>query len=104
MTYGLILVFEELRSLIVDNDVHGVPVPDWLNGSIALGGVITYPVYRLFISGVCLLVAAIMYWVHGNTRTGMMIRAGARHREQQPTPGLQIPCLSRQFLDLKKVW
>src|SRR3546814_16326964 len=38
MTYGLILVFDELRRLIVDNDVHGVPVPEWLNGPIALGG------------------------------------------------------------------
>ena len=27
LTYGLILVFEELRSLIVGNDVHGVAVP-----------------------------------------------------------------------------
>ena len=26
LTYGLILVFEELRSLLVGNDVHGVPV------------------------------------------------------------------------------
>ena len=32
MTYGLILVFEELRSILVDNDVHGVPVP---TGSVA---------------------------------------------------------------------
>src|SRR5450631_2231506 len=37
MTYGLILVFEELRSILVDNDVHGVPVPAWLNGSVQLG-------------------------------------------------------------------
>ena len=37
MTYGLILVFEELRSILVDNDVHGVPVPPWLAGSIAAG-------------------------------------------------------------------
>ncbi len=27
MTYGLILVFEELRSILVGDDVHGVPVP-----------------------------------------------------------------------------
>ena len=52
MTYGLILVFEELRSILVGNDVHGVPLPAWLQGSIPLGGVMTYPVYRLFISGV----------------------------------------------------
>ncbi|HQR10832.1 MAG TPA: branched-chain amino acid ABC transporter permease, partial [Casimicrobiaceae bacterium] len=32
MTYGLILVFEELRSILVDNDVHGVTVPPWLAG------------------------------------------------------------------------
>ncbi len=27
MTYGLILVFEELRSILVGDDVHGVPIP-----------------------------------------------------------------------------
>ena len=48
MTYGLILVFEELRSILVGNDVHGVPAPPWLAGSIALGDLMTYPVYRLF--------------------------------------------------------
>src|SRR6478752_7747454 len=36
LTYGLILVFEELRSLIVGNDVHGVAVPAILGGSIPL--------------------------------------------------------------------
>ena len=36
LTYGLILVFEELRSLIVGNDVHGVAVPDIFNWSIPL--------------------------------------------------------------------
>jgi branched-chain amino acid transport system permease protein len=34
MTYGLILVFEELRSLLVGDDVHGVQAPDWLAGTI----------------------------------------------------------------------
>ena len=34
LTYGLILVFEELRSIIVGNDVHGVNVPDILNLSL----------------------------------------------------------------------
>src|SRR5690606_14631203 len=55
MTYGLILVFEELSSIIVGNYVYGVPVPSWLNCSVALGDVMTYPVYRLFISAMCIL-------------------------------------------------
>ena len=33
MTYGLILVFEELRSLIVGDDVHGVKAPEILAGT-----------------------------------------------------------------------
>ena len=32
MTYGLILVFEELRSIIVGDDVHGVQPPDLARG------------------------------------------------------------------------
>src|SRR5262249_21346509 len=57
MTYGLILVFEELRSLAVGDDVHGVATPPWLSGALPLGDTMTYPVYRLFISAVCLLLA-----------------------------------------------
>ena len=30
MTYGLILVFEELRSILVGDDVHGVAIPELL--------------------------------------------------------------------------
>ena len=41
MTYGLILVFEELRSIIVGDDVHGVAAPAWLSGSVPLGDVMT---------------------------------------------------------------
>jgi branched-chain amino acid transport system permease protein len=95
MTYGLILVFEELRTLVIDNDVHGVPVPDWLQGSIPLGGVMTYPAYRLFISAVCLLVAGLMYWVLTRTRLGMMIRAGSSNREMIDSLGIDINRLFR---------
>ena len=45
MTYGLILVFEELRSLLVGNDVHGVKVPPWLDGSFYMIG--AYMAYAL---------------------------------------------------------
>src|SRR6478672_3442869 len=57
MTYALILVFEEMRSILVGNDVHGVQAPPWLAGSIALGELMTYPVYRLFASAACIVVA-----------------------------------------------
>lgn len=95
MTYGLILVFEEVRSLIVGDDVHGVEPPAWLAGSIALGDVMTYPVYRLFISAVCVLVALLLWLVVTRTRLGMMIRAGASNREMVQSLGVDIQFLYR---------
>jgi branched-chain amino acid transport system permease protein len=95
MTYGLILVFEELRSLIVGDDVYGVKPPEGLAGTIPLGDVMTYPVYRLFISAVCLALAAGMWFVFARTRLGMMIRAGATNREMVQSLGIDIKFLYR---------
>jgi branched-chain amino acid transport system permease protein len=95
MTYGLILVFEELRSLLVGDDVHGVPVPPWLDSALQLNDVMTYPVYRLFISGVCLLLAIGMWFVFTRTRLGMMIRAGTANREMVQSLGIDITLLYR---------
>jgi branched-chain amino acid transport system permease protein len=95
MTYGLILIFEEMRSLLVGNDVHGVQPPEWLAGTFALGEVMTYPVYRLFISGVCLALAAGMWFVFTRTRLGMMIRAGSSNREMVQSLGIDIKFLYR---------
>ena len=95
MTYGLILVFEELRSLLVGDDVHGVQAPALLSGTLPLGDVMTYPVYRLFVSGVCLLLALGMWFVFTKTRLGMMIRAGSTNREMVQSLGIDIKFLYR---------
>ncbi|KAF7961643.1 ABC transporter permease [Cupriavidus sp. UYMU48A] len=95
MTYGLILVFEELRSILVGDDVHGVPIPAFLDGALPIGNDMTYPVYRLCISAVCLLVAAAMYFVIRRTRLGMMIRAGATNREMVQSLGINVTVLYR---------
>jgi branched-chain amino acid transport system permease protein len=95
MTYGLILVFEELRSMLLGDEVHGVAPPDWLAGSIALGDMMSYPVYRLFISVVCVAVALAMWAVMTRTRLGMRIRAGASNREMVRAMGVNIRLLYR---------
>jgi branched-chain amino acid transport system permease protein len=95
LTYGLILVFEELRSIIVGNDVHGVNVPDILNWSLPLTDTLSYPVYRLFMSAVCVVLAALLYVLIRRTRLGMMIRAGASNREMVQSLGLNINLVYR---------
>jgi branched-chain amino acid transport system permease protein len=95
MTYALILVFEELRSMIVDNDVHGVQAPGWLAGGFSLGGLMAYPWYRVFASGACIVLALGLYWVVNRTRLGMMIRAGASNRDMVRGLGIDIKLLYR---------
>jgi len=55
----------------------------------------SYPLYRLFISVVCLAVAAGMYFVFTRTRLGMMIRAGSTNREMVQSLGIDVTFLYR---------
>jgi branched-chain amino acid transport system permease protein len=95
LTYALILVFEEMRSLLVGNDVHGVAAPSWLAGGFRLGALMEYPWYRVFASAACLVVALALYAVVNRTRLGMMIRAGASNRDMVRGLGVDIRRLYR---------
>ncbi|WP_395692855.1 branched-chain amino acid ABC transporter permease, partial [Piscinibacter sp.] len=95
MTYALILVFEELRSLTVGNDVHGVQAPAWLAGGFRLGELMSYPWYRVFASVACIVLAVALYWVVNKTKLGMMIRAGASNRDMVRGLGIDIQRLYR---------
>jgi branched-chain amino acid transport system permease protein len=94
LTYGLILIFEEMRSVLWGDDVHSVAVPAPLDFSVALGATQSYPVYRLFISAVCLVLAGAMAWLIQRTRLGMMIRAGAANRDMAQALGIDIRLLN----------
>ena len=67
--------------------------PDMLNGSISLTDNMSYPVYRLAVSVVCLALAIGMYWVIQKTRLGMTIRAGASNREMVESLGINVRTL-----------
>jgi len=95
LTYGLILVFEELRSLLVGDEVHGVDIPALFSGSIQLSEILSYPVYRLVISAVCIVLAVALYFVIQRTRLGMMIRAGNHDRTMVEALGININMIYR---------
>lgn len=95
LTYGLILIFDELRSLLVGDEVYSVKVPQWLDFSVPLGGIMTYPAYRLFMSGVCLLVALALYLFIQRTTVGARIRAGASNRDMVQILGINIDMVYR---------
>ena len=92
-TFGLILFFNEAVRLIWGPEGLVVPLPSWLDGVVALGFGITYPVYRIFIIIVGLLVAFGLYLLVGKTRIGMLIRAGASNRTMAAALGVDIGTL-----------
>jgi branched-chain amino acid transport system permease protein len=90
LTFGLIYIFEELRSLAWGDDVHSVKIPELLRLSIPLTENLSYPVYRLFIAGLCIALAIGLYLLINKTRLGMKIRAGAFNRDMAEALGVNI--------------
>jgi branched-chain amino acid transport system permease protein len=85
LSFGLILVIDEVRQLLFGKDVHSVLPPEGLRGAIQLTDNLSYPVYRLAICAFCLVAAAIIYLVITRTKIGMIVRAGAENREMTRT-------------------
>ena len=95
LTYALILVFEELRSLSSATTCTASRRRRGSTGGFRLGGLMEYPWYRVFASAACLVVALALYAVVNRTRLGMMIRAGASNRDMVRGLGVDIRRLYR---------
>ncbi|WP_445158615.1 branched-chain amino acid ABC transporter permease [Halomonas sp. E14] len=93
LTFGLILVLNEMQRIIWGGDVHSVPVPELFNGRIQLTDNLQYSHYRLFVMGVCLALAGVIYWVIRHTRLGIIIRAGAVNRDMVEGLGINVRTL-----------
>ncbi len=90
LTFGLILILDEAQQLLFGSDFHAVTPPGWLSGSLPLTEGQDYPVYRLFVSAVCLVVAAGLSLLITRTRLGMAIRAGATNRQMAEILGINV--------------
>ena len=94
LTYGLILIFNEAQRIVFGSDPHSVPVPQVFSGSIPLTDTLSYPIYRLAVSGICLILVAAMIFVIQKTRLGMYVRAGSVNREMVQLLGVDVGRLS----------
>ena len=95
LSFGLILVIDEVRQILFGKDVHSVAPPSWLQGSIQLTDVLSYPVYRIALCIVCLVLAAAIFYVIQRTRLGMIIRAGAENRDMTRCLGIPFDLVNR---------
>ena len=95
LSFGLILVIDEARQILFGKDVHSVAAPSWLQGSIQLTDVLSYPIYRLALCVVCLILAAAIFFVIQKTRFGMVIRAGSENRDMTRALGIPFDLVNR---------
>jgi branched-chain amino acid transport system permease protein len=95
LSFGLILVLDELRHILFGKDVHSVAAPEFLRGSIQLTYVLSYPVYRLALCAFCLAIAVAIFFVIQKTRIGMIVRAGAENRDMTRALGIPFDVVNR---------
>jgi branched-chain amino acid transport system permease protein len=89
-TFGIILFLNQGVKIIWGAAPLSVPVPEVLQGSIALAQGVLYPVYRLAIIGAGLGVALALHLVINHTRIGMLIRAGSTNAPMVSALGVDI--------------
>ncbi|NNK93939.1 MAG: branched-chain amino acid ABC transporter permease [Desulfobacterales bacterium] len=92
-TFGLILFLNELTRIIWGKQPLFMDVPPFLSGSIELLPGLPYPIYRLAVIGVGLIVALSLWILFSHTRIGMQIRAGASNRTMVAALGVNIRLL-----------
>ncbi len=94
-TFGIIVTLNEAVRLLWGSAPLELPMPDLLSGSFMLMDGLRYPVYRIAITAVGLLVGLALAFLVNRTRAGMLIRAGASNPDMVNALGVDIRRLFR---------
>ncbi len=89
-TFALILIFSEGTRWIFGSFPLFLEIPDYLSGPVSLPLGVQYPLYRLTIIAIGLVVAAGLFALIARTRIGIQIRAGEADREMIGALGVDI--------------
>lgn len=89
-TFALILIFSEGTRWLFGSFPLFLDIPDYLAGAVNLPGGIQYPLYRIALIIIGLLVALGLALMIGKTRIGIQIRAGENDREMIAALGIDI--------------
>ncbi len=89
ITMGGMIVGEEIIKMIWGPQQQPLPLPTSLRGSFVFGDV-AIEKYRVLAVAIGLLVFAVLLWVLGRTKIGLLIRAGVQDREMVESLGYRI--------------
>jgi branched-chain amino acid transport system permease protein len=92
LTVGISLVIMEGVKVFWGTESLSIRVPPILEGRLGLGG-LDYPVYRLFVIGLALVVLAFLAFLLYKTRLGMLVRAAVSDAGMVNALGINVPVL-----------
>jgi branched-chain amino acid transport system permease protein len=90
VTFGLIMVLNEVTRMIWGPVPVPMPLPKLLSGSVTVFPGVIYPSFRLAILVMGMIVALGLYFVVTHTRIGMWVRAGASNRPIASAMGVNV--------------
>ena len=89
LTVGIAFVVADLSLAVFGGNPKSLDPPDVLSGSVRFGD-ITYPLYRLTVIAVAILVGVGLYLVQYRSRLGAILRAGVDDRETAAAMGINV--------------
>ena len=89
-TFGIILTANEATKMIFGPQALFLNPPSWLSETVNILPDTPYPAYRLFVIISGIAIALLLRHLITHTRLGMLIRAGATHREMVMALGFNI--------------
>lgn len=93
LTFGLSYVMVEVIRILFGKEGIPFETPEFLQGAVSLGFGY-FPLYRVFLIGVCVVVVGALYLCLERTKFGLVVRAGAADPEIVRVLGV----------DIRKVW
>lgn len=89
LTFGFIYIFQDIGLWLWPRSVLVISKPAWLTGSLTFFD-LTFPIYRIMLIVVGLLIAALLWYFQEKTRVGAMVRAGVDDREMVTALGINV--------------
>jgi len=104
VTIGISVVAADLMLAFWTGNTYQIGVPDWLDGAVQLPIIsvirrsgtpvyLSYPLYRLVVLGVAIVIGIGLWLMMNRTRIGMMIRAGVDDRAILSASGINVHML-----------
>ncbi len=89
LTIGVSLMIANVVLWVWGARAKIMQTPDVFAGAISVGG-LSFPIYRLFVIGVGVVVLGLLWFIQDRTRVGAIIRAGMDNKDMTVELGCQL--------------